>query len=382
MLCVKCGVNIPDESIFCNMCGKKQVTQKQGGKKTRGNGQGSVYKLKNGKWRAAKTLGYYTDDNGNVRRSVITKSTFTTKKDAVKWLAEEHEAKKKKKEPTFKELYDQWYPTHNASRDTLNCYNAAMKYFKPLWGNKLPDIDIDDLQECLDDCPKGKRTKQNMKAACGLVYKFGIPRNLIPNNMNLAQFLRVTGESTESKAALTMDDVEKIRSCVGVVKGANYVYSQIYLGFRPSEFLGLDAEKYDKKEKAFIGGGKTEAGTNRIVTVSPKIAPIIDKLTERKASGPVFCSDDGSRMSIKEYRKLFYGVLEAAGIDNPTEETNGVLRHKYTPHSCRHTFATMLKRVAGADKDKLELIGHSSDEMLRYYQDVSLEDLRKITDLL
>ena len=60
----------------------------------------------------------------------------------------------------------------------------------------------------------------------------------------------------------------------------------------------------------------------------------------------------------------------------------GVKRHKYTPHSCRHTFATLLKRIAGSDKDKQELIGHSSSEMLRYYQDVDLSDLKKITDLL
>ena len=52
------------------------------------------------------------------------------------------------------------------------------------------------------------------------------------------------------------------------------------------------------------------------------------------------------------------------------------------PHSCRRTFATLMKRVDGADKDKLELIGHTSNEMLRYYQDVSLEDLRRITDAL
>lgn len=62
------------------------------------------------------------------------------------------------------------------------------------------------------------------------------------------------------------------------------------------------------------------------------------------------------------------------------EESNGVVRHRYTPHSCRHTFATLLKRVPGADKDKLSLIGHASDEQLRYYQDVNLDDLRQITD--
>ena len=53
-----------------------------------------------------------------------------------------------------------------------------------------------------------------------------------------------------------------------------------------------------------------------------------------------------------------------------------------TPYSTRHTFATLMKRVGGADRDKLELMGHTSTEMLRHYQHVSYEDLRKITDIL
>ena len=61
---------------------------------------------------------------------------------------------------------------------------------------------------------------------------------------------------------------------------------------------------------------------------------------------------------------------------------NGVPRHFYTPHSCRHTFATLLKNVAAPDADKLRLIGHTSTEMLRHYQDVDVESLRKITDEL
>ena len=42
----------------------------------------------------------------------------------------------------------------------------------------------------------------------------------------------------------------------------------------------------------------------------------------------------------------------------------------------------MMKRVNGADKDKQELIGHASSEMLRDYQDVNVDDLRKITDAI
>ena len=53
-----------------------------------------------------------------------------------------------------------------------------------------------------------------------------------------------------------------------------------------------------------------------------------------------------------------------------------------TPHSCRHTFATLLKDVPAPDKDKLRLIGHTSAEMLRHYQDVDVDSLRRITDAL
>ena len=139
----------------------------------------------------------------------------------------------------------------------------------------------------------------------------------------------------------------------------------IYLGFRPTEFLSLTIQDYDPKEKAFKGGAKTEAGTNRTVTVSPKIQPYIDAII-------------GVAWDYSNFRQdVFYPTLEAIGIDNPKGE-NGV--HKYSPHSCRHTFATLMKRVSGSDKDKLELIGHTSTEMLRYYQDVNISDLKAITD--
>lgn len=41
-----------------------------------------------------------------------------------------------------------------------------------------------------------------------------------------------------------------------------------------------------------------------------------------------------------------------------------------------------MKRVDAAAKDKQELIGHASEEQLKYYQSVALEDLRKITDAI
>lgn len=381
-ICRKCGVELLPESVFCHMCGVRQAQKKS--RKTRGNGQGTVYKEPDGRYRAIVTLRTYIDENGKYKR--ITKSArFDKKKDAVAALPEllnQMPTEKKKSRITFKELYDTWFPTHPAGKSTLDCYKAAIKYFKPVWHMPMSDVDIDDLQECVENCGKGKRTQQNMKAVCGLIYKYGIPRQMIPNNLNLAQFLRVSGEDAAARESFTDKQIEQIRGIIGKTAYADYVYCMIYLGFRPSEFLALTVERYDQERKCFVGGGKTEAGINRMVTVSPKIQPLVDSIISSRSNGVAFCCANGSAWDLKKFTEdAFYPVLEAAGIDNPiVEVAGGVKRHKYTPHSCRHTFATLMKRVDAPSKDKLGLIGHASEEMLRYYQDISLEDLRKITD--
>ncbi len=377
MKCRKCKAEIPDGSRFCLACGAKQELRQN--PKNRGNGTGSVYQLPNKRWIAIKTLGYEPGPDGKKRRITRSKSGFKTKREALEYLPK-LTAAPRPKTITFRQLYDSFIPTHQASKSTLDCYSAAMKYFEPVWYANLQDITVDDLQDCIDDCPKGKQTKRNMKTLCGLLYKYAIPRNLAA--LNMGEYVRARGGESGKKDGLPMEAVEALENHVGAVPGADYVLCQCYLGFRPSEFLALDAKDYNRQERAFVGGAKTEAGKNRVVTVSPKIQPIVDRLTRDKLAGPVFCARDGSPMTRWSYRNLFFSVLDACGIENPITVVDGVERRKYTPHSCRHTFATMMKRVDGADKDKLELIGHTSAEMLRYYQDVSFDDLRKVTDQL
>lgn len=377
MKCRKCRGEIPDGSKFCLFCGCNQEIRQN--TKKRGNGQGSVYQLPNKTWIAVKTVAYEELENGKIRHIKRSKSGFKTKKEALAYLPQ-LKGEKSIKLKTWAEIYDAWQPTHKAGKSTMDCYKAANKYFRQVWHQKFAEITIDDLQECMDECEKGKRTRENMKALAGLLYKYAIPRHQA--NLNIAQYLIVGGGETGEKEGLPENAVKCIAENVNVVKGADYVLCQCYLGFRPSEFLALDVKNYNREERAFVGGAKTEAGKNRIVTVSPKIQPIIDRLVKDKLSGPVFCTDIGTAMNIKAYRELFYSVLEKCGIDNPIIEVAGIKRRKYTPHSCRHTFATLLKRVKAADADKLKLIGHTSTEMLRHYQDVSFEDLRKVTNAI
>ena len=377
MKCKKCRSEIPDESKFCMICGAKISDGHR--PKQRGNGQGTVYRLPNGKWIAVKTKMFVTPD-GKLHRKTVSCSRYRTKKEAVEALPVLGQRRATARKSTFSAVYEAWLPTHKADKSTINCYKAAYKHFADVYPIDLCDLTIDDLQECIDECPRGTRTKQNMKTLVGLIYKYAIPRNLA--TLNMSDYITVRSQDIVLKEGLPADALAEIVKAVGKIPGADYVTAQCYLGFRPSEFLALDVKDYNRKERAFTGGAKTDAGTDRVVTVSPKIQPIIDDLTRDKLAGPVFCAADGSAMDIKTYRALFYDVLEKCGIDNPVEVINGVERHRYTPHSCRHTFATLMKRVAGADKDKLELIGHTSTEMLRHYQDVAFEDLRRITDAI
>lgn len=384
MICKYCSSEIPDGSTFCMHCGKRlDRSSIPHSPKKRGNGQGTILVTPGGRYKAVVTLGYFTDDKGKRHRRTRSQ-TFDKKKDAVAAISKLLSDPKKeiKRSITMKQLYDAWYPTHRAGKSTMDGYKAAMKHFESIWHLRIADIDIDDLQECMDDCPHGRRTRENMKALAGLLYKYGIPRHVIPENLNLGPYLIVSGDGAAHRSSFTDVQVEMIRKACGTVPGAEEAYALIYLGFRPGEFLELTAESYDKSNSCITGGAKTEAGRNRTVTVSPRIKAIIE--AHAASGGHLFTDRDGKPWTLKGFTEdLFYPALEQIGIPNPMVEiAGGKMRHKYTPHSCRHTFATLLKRTAGADKDKQALIGHASSEMLRYYQDVSLDDLRAITDAM
>lgn len=368
MVCIKCKKEIPDDSQFCNLCGKKQSTQKKRKPKSRGNGQGSVYLMPSGKYQVEVTLNY---KDKRVRK---TKAGFKTRKEALDYIpALRQQIPNVNLDVNFKELYDEWLSIHEAkvTRDTMNCYKAAYKYYAPLLYVKFSDIKTEHLQKCIDECPKGKRTRQNMKALGTLLYKYALQKDIVEKNY--AEFIYIKSEEKTEIIGFTSEEVENIKQAVDKVPYADYVYVMIYTGFRINELLPIKVKDYNSVEKCLVGGEKTEAGKNRTITISPKIQKIIDDLVAGKEPDRYIFEDkkEQKKMSDKHFREdFYYPALEQIGVP------------RLTPHQCRHTFATLMKRVQGADKDKLALMGHTSDKMLRHYQDVSYDDLRKITDNL
>lgn len=373
MHCRKCKGEIPDASAFCNHCGAKQESKK--GRRMRSNGMGTAYKR--GKtWTASVIIGW-KDKDGEPVPVKRTKGGFGTKKAALEHCQALRGEKRLASKLTFAQVYQLWHDIHETkvSKSTMDCYRAAYKYYEDIHYMRFADVGLDDLQDCMDGCPRGKRTKENMKALGTLLYKYALPRHIA--EMDYAQYLDCGNDAKGTREALTDEHVELIRQAIGKVPYAEHAYCLIYTGFRPNEMLSMTRDAYNAKSNTLTGGFKTEAGTNRIVTLSPKIKGLVQALVI-KASPYIFPRQDGSLMQDDYFRtECFYPLLDALGIQPIPPEGE---RARYTPYSCRHSFANLMKNVPGSDTDKAALMGHTSAEMTKYYQSADLDSLRAITD--
>ena len=372
------------------------------GRKQRGNGQGSFRKLPDGSYEVTITTEYYWDPYGKERRHVKRKRTGSTDiRDAEKTvynLWAEYDNQRRGGLPrsaTLAQVYAAWEDWYSPDVDdsTMTCYKAAYKHVKHLENYKMADISITDWQTALDKCPAGKRTRQNLKCLIGLLYKYAIPRDLLGGKKdNLGPFLKVRykkGEENIPRQSLTDDEIALLWETANAGdEDAQDVICLIYLGGRPSEFLDLRIENLSREEHYVIGGSKTDAGRDRIITISPKIWPWIEARAGERTEGYIFCHRDSQyfrqRYTLKRWTDArFYPALERAGISNPLVAAGGgTIRHRITPHSCRHTFARLAGRVNAPTENISLLLGHSQTDMSRAYMDLTLAERRRITDQL
>lgn len=366
MFCKKCNYGLQQEWQFCPNCGKSVVATRRN--RTRPNGTGTVTKRPNGTYRATAILGYYKDDNGKKHRIEKSK-TFTTKKEALEYLPKLYEKPLVNDKITFAEIYDEWKEKHaqKVGKSTMDCYSSAYKHCKYVHNKKMSEIKAAHLQKCIDECPNGKRTKQNIKALSSLLFKYAMQNDIC--DKNYAEFLYCGNDEQKQREAFTSEELQTMFDKVNEIPDLRYVLILCYTGFRLNELLKIKKSAFNIKDRYFILGSKTEAGKDRIVPISPKIFDFCTDLADLSNCEYVFAHDNG-KFSEKAFRKIYYEALDKANIKrNP-------------PHSCRHTFATLMKNVNAPNTDKQKLIGHSSFEMTAHYTHTDLEALRNITNNL
>ena len=306
-----------------------------------------------------------------------TKGGFKKKEDALAYCRTLKDTKPALPQITLKALYDAWDPWYSprVDKDTFGCYRAAFAHFKPLHERTVREITAGDLQKCMDDCPAGKRTHENMKCIAGLLWHYAYDRELIDRDITENLY---TGKGKKMKREpITEEELEVIRKAVWHTRYAEYVYAQCYLGFRPTEFLSL--KKSDMKmingQMCLIGGSKTDAGTDRVVPVPPVIREIIDIRLRQDGTDLLFPRAKLSRgvwigwepMTHEYYNKHIF---------KPLMQQLGIAEGK-TPYCARHTYANKLKKAKVDDQVKASLIGHTEYAFTQIaYQSVTEKELK------
>lgn len=335
MLCIKCKKEIPDDSVFCNWCGKKQTAEKRKALK-RANGMGSVYNVgarRRKPWLAqkgGKHVGY-----------------FATKTEALAAL-EKLQGQKidDTYNATFESVYNSWKSEHFRSLTAkgVEGYENAYNIFKPLHDKKMRGLKTQDYQQIIDaQHAKGRSasTCNKYKQLIGQMSKWAMREDII--DKNYAQFIKIEQSESKEKEIFTDEEIKKIKADTS--ETAKIVMMLIGTGMRISELFELPLADYH--ENYCIGGVKTKAGKNRLIPIVPAARPYF-KYFAGIAQNTILDGYSGNK-EVRNFRVRDYAqLLKKLGIPYKS------------PHSTRHTFASLAVKSGMRPETLQKIIGHAS----------------------
>lgn len=170
-------------------------------------------------------------------------------------------------------------------------------------------------------------------------------------------------------------EMELLWDNLGTVDFVDVILIQCYSGWRPKELGLLQVEDVDIENWTFKGGIKSDAGTDRIVPIHPKIKELVKARYEEavsiKSPNLINCTDGYARLkdltlTYSKYKERFTKACDALNL-NP----------KHRPHDPRKHFVTKAKKY-GSDEYAIKyMIGHVIQDLTeRVYTQRTIDWLR------
>ena len=350
MQCKKCKQDIPEDGTFCPYCGKRQ-TPKPRKKIKKPNGFGCVVYLGG---RRKRPWGLrVTDkivDGKQIYRYI---DYYKTETEALKaQAAEQISPTLPKSDITLEKIFEEWKDTKKykkLSKQTQDNYNAAYKHLAPLHNERFADLRASHYEKIIDNLERSYSTKHKIKVLLGLLYKYAMKDGDDIVSRNYAEGISLDDEDHKTeKQIFTKEQIKLMEKNVDRLPYLDTILIMIYSGMRISEMLLLTKDSINFEYGTITGGLKTEAGKNRTIPIHPKILPYIEKYYNQ-AENRLFVDENKKPLNVSHYRSdIYYPLLESLNLP------------RLTPHSCRHTFATMLAKN-GADTLAIQrMIGHTN----------------------
>lgn len=342
MICVKCKKEISDDSVYCNFCGKKQTAKPSAKYHKREHGTGTIVKDKRYK---KQWLAYGPSTRfGNSRVYLGCFETRNEAKEAIDQFIADGMPRLIK--ATLADVYKAWSAAHyqTVSDSAVKLYTSMWKRFNSIQDAPVKELRTVHFQEIINTGTSASACSI-LKIMAVMMCNYAMENDIIQKNY--ADFVTLPKFEKKEKRVFSEEERAKLWQHSDD-KYVQAILFMIYTGLRIGEFCKLTPESVHLDEGYIVSGSKTDAGKNRVIPIPQSIPELSEFLREWLSVTPentLFFN-----MTSVTFRVRFYDALKLCGIDSDS----------ITPHSTRHTFAS-LSSAAGMRAENLQkIIGHAN----------------------
>ena len=355
----KCRKEIPDGSLYCCWCGKKQETAPRKKAHKRAHGSGTIHKdLRYNK----PYIAFAPASPGGRRIYVGAYSTYGEASAALDDYI--RNGRPELYNATFEQIYKLWSEAHykTLSDNSISLYTSLWRRYEPLYNIRVSELRTVDFQRVVDTATS--RSAANiLRVLAVMVCEYARENDAI--SKNYAEFIKLPKFDKSEKVIFTAEQIRTLWRHIDD-KRVQIILAMIYMGFRIGEIAELHADNVYLAEGYVIAGEKTEAGRNRIIPIPQNIPEIsaffAEWITDKQPDGRLFEYHADRMRNVVFYPPLIeFGMIKAtprrrdpaAGFDFEDEQ-------HLTPHSTRHTFASLSADAGIRPEDLQKIIGHAS----------------------
>lgn len=384
--CPECELQVSDKAVSCPHCGfvlrqnaYQRPPRRSNKHKKLPNGFGQIseikdYNLRN-RFRAMVTVGKTTTGRP-ICKPLKPVAFFRTYNDAYMALVEYN------KNPydlddsiSVAELYERWtndYFKTLKSESSARTITCAWAYCSSVYNMRASDVRARHIKGCMDEGTakiKGKEqhasagTKARIKSMFNLMLDYALEYEIV--DRNYARTFNVSDEIVKEKEEtkrghipFTENEMEILWDNINTKQYVDVILFQCYTGWRPQELGLLRLEDIDLEAGTMVGGIKTEAGTNRVVPIHPRIRHIVEqKYKEAEELGSEYLlnctgSRSGLKLTYDKYQKRFVKVIGELKLND-----------QHRAHDPRMHFITMAKKYKLDEYAIKYIVGHAIQDV-------------------